>query len=66
MKVLDKTTKNEILLEKDMPIHYMMIDGERIDFLYGINMKEFLKLIIQNFSYMMILMKLYEMTLMNS
>ena len=27
--------------EKDMPIHYMMIDGERYDFPYGIGMREF-------------------------
>ena len=25
--------------EKDMPIHYMMLDGERFDFPYGIHMK---------------------------
>ena len=30
-----------IPVEKDMPIHYMMLDGERFDFPYGIHMKEF-------------------------
>ena len=28
-------------VEKDMPIHYMMVDGERFDFPYGIHMREF-------------------------
>ena len=28
-------------VEKDMPIHYMMLDGERYEFPYGIHMKEF-------------------------
>ena len=32
---------NETIKEYDMPYHYMMIDGERYDFPYGIGMKEF-------------------------
>ena len=28
-------------IEKDMPIHYMMIDGERFEFPYGLGMREF-------------------------
>lgn len=28
-------------IEKDMPIHYMMIDGERFEFPYGLHMGEF-------------------------
>ena len=28
-------------VEKDLPIHYMMIDGERFDFPYGLQMREF-------------------------
>ena len=31
-------------IEKDMPIHYMMLDGERFDFPYGITMRDFFKL----------------------
>ena len=27
-----------------MPIHYMVIDGERFDFPYGLHMKEFFKM----------------------
>lgn len=30
--------------EKDMPIHYMMLDGERFDFPYGIHMKDYFML----------------------
>ena len=30
--------------EKDMPIHYMMLDGERFDFPYGIHLKEYFML----------------------
>ena len=33
-----------IAVEKDMPYHYMMLDGERFDFPYGIHMKEFFML----------------------
>ena len=32
---------DSIPVEKDMPYHYMMLDGERFDFPYGIHMKEF-------------------------
>ena len=31
-----------IPVEKDMPIHYMLLDGERFDFPYGISMRDFL------------------------
>ena len=31
-------------IEKDLPIHYMMLDGERFDFPYGINMRDFFKI----------------------
>ena len=38
-------TKPEVeQVEKDMPIHYMVIDGERFDFPYGLHMKEFFKM----------------------
>ena len=30
------TDKNKTPVEKDRPIHYMMIDGERFDFPYGL------------------------------
>lgn len=30
-----------IPVEKDMPIHYMMLDGERFDFPYGMHMRDF-------------------------
>ena len=33
-----------IPIEKDMPIHYMMLDGERFDFPYGIHMEDFFSL----------------------
>ena len=35
------TDKNKTPVEKDRPIHYMMIDGERFDFPYGLQMKEY-------------------------
>ena len=38
---------NEV--EKDLPIHYMMIDGQRFDFPYGLQMKEFFLLNDTNF-----------------
>ena len=38
----DIYSKNGLVpVEKDMPIHYMMLDGERYEFPYGIHMKEF-------------------------
>ena len=41
---LDIFDRNVIPVEKDMPIHYMMLDGERFDFPYGIHMRDFLML----------------------
>ena len=35
-------------VEKDLPIHYMMIDGERFDFPYGLQMREFFYLNDEN------------------
>ena len=32
------------LEEKDMPYHYMVLEGERFDFPYGLHMKEFFKM----------------------
>lgn len=41
MEYEEEPSKNTVQIEQDMPIHYMMIDGERYDFPYGIHMKEF-------------------------
>lgn len=35
------TGNNKTAIDKDMPIHYMMIDGERFEFPYGLHMAEF-------------------------
>lgn len=45
IETYDQNLNKEIKhVEKDMPIHYMVIDGERFDFPYGLHMKEFFKM----------------------
>ena len=39
--VIDKNTKEKSIKEEDVPRHYAIIDGERFDFPYGINMRVF-------------------------
>ena len=40
----EKEKNVEKAIETDLPIHYMMLDGERFDFPYGISMRDFFRL----------------------